>query len=149
MLISSVGLMARVKLKDVQVRSSQTGALPCFHAPRSRLIYGGYGGVVAHNWDRDDVVHGADTKRFTRQPHPSLKWCLRVSVTLDGLGGAAKPCAFHKALLRSHRNVEEVLRQPHCCWLAVVKGRGHFASQCHAVVLQITQRKTLTSTLSG
>lgn len=92
MLISSVGLMARIKLKDVQVQSSQTGALPCFHAPRSRLIYGGYGGGgVTHNCDRNDVVHGTDTKRFAQQPRPSLRRRVRVAVTLDGLGGASQP----------------------------------------------------------
>lgn len=91
MLISSVGLMVRVKLKDVQVRRSQTGDLPRFHAPRSRLIYGA---VVAHNYDRNDVVHSADTKRFAQQPRPSLRRRARVGVTLNGLVAAAEACAF-------------------------------------------------------
>lgn len=39
MLISSVGLMARVKLKDVQVRNSQTGAPALFFMLHALVLF--------------------------------------------------------------------------------------------------------------
>lgn len=44
-------------------------------------------------------------RRFARQPRPSLRWRSPVSVTLDGLGGAAEACDFHEAPLRSDGDV--------------------------------------------
>lgn len=92
----------------------------------------------ARNRDRNDVVRGADTKRFARRP--SLKWCVCVcvGVTLDGLGDAAELCnKAHVSAAESGNCVDANVVNN----LLFSPAGGGFAPHRHTLVLKIPEKE--------